>query len=91
MSFKNDGPGISCEKMETKDGREMYIPQMVATEPFCGDNMEVDPNKISGGTNGLGLKLVNAYSYYMQIETYDSKTGIEYKQIYNSLYPPIPS
>jgi len=76
----NDGPGIVVCKEKTTSGKEMYSVQMIASEFLTGDNLDDDNDRITGGTNGAGLKLANAFSDYMIVETWDEKNKKYYKQ-----------
>ena len=78
ISVYNNGPGITIEKTKNINGIEMYIPQLIASEFLAGDNIDDTGNNIKGGTNGVGLKLANAFSNYMLLETIDN--GLLYKQ-----------
>ncbi len=78
ISVYNNGPGISVIKKKNRDGVEMYQPQMIYCEYFAGSNLNHDPNRIVGGTNGLGAKLTTVFSKLMVIETLSN--GTHYKQ-----------
>jgi DNA topoisomerase-2 len=69
VSVYNNGPGISIIKKKNKDNVEIYLPQMIYCEFFSGSNLSHDPNRIVGGTNGLGAKLTTVFSKLMIIET----------------------
>ena len=60
----------------------MYAPQLIASEFLSGDNLGEDEGdeRITGGTNGAGLKLTNAFSEYLTITTVDTKTKKHYIQ-----------
>ena len=72
ISIFNDGPGIPVKmhKIEKK-----YIPEMVASSFKSGSNLQKDSGAITGGENGIGLKLTNGWSSEFQIETND---GVKY-------------
>jgi DNA topoisomerase-2 len=80
ISVYNDGPGIPVEKTANINGVEMYTPQLIASEFLAGDNLDDDGDNIKGGTNGIGLKLVSAFSEWMKLETVDSDNHIKYSQ-----------
>ena len=82
ISVYNNGPGISIEKTKNINGVEMYIPQMIASEFLAGDNIDDTGDNIKGGTNGVGLKLANAFSNIMILETIDN--GFLYKQVFKN-------
>ena len=73
VSVKNDGPGIEIKKTKNIHGKEMYTVQLIAAEFLAGDNLDVDAERTTGGTNGAGLKLTNAFSDELIIETTDEK------------------
>jgi len=72
----NNGVGIP---IEIHPDYNKYIPQMIFTETGCGQNMERESiESISGGTNGLGLKIVGVHCSEITFATgYNGKT---YKQ-----------
>ena len=73
----NNGPGIPVEKVTNINNVSMYTPQLIASEFLAGDNLDDDTN-IKGGTNGVGLKLANAFSKWLRLETYDAENKILY-------------
>ena len=76
ISVYNNGRGIPIELHEKHD---MYIPQLVFCEFLSGSNFERKVDKTTGGKNGIGAKLTNAFSREFIIET--SSNGKYYKQI----------
>ena len=86
ISVYNNGPGITVDKMKTKSGEMIYIPQLIASKPFTGSNLIDDGNNIKGGTNGVGLKLTGCHSDILTLETVDSENKKKYVQSFkNSL------
>lgn len=75
----NNGPGMPIVEVENVQGKKMWNPQMIAAEFRAGDNFD-DHERTTGGVNGLGLKLTNAFSDYLILETYDEKKKTLYKQ-----------
>jgi DNA topoisomerase-2 len=71
----NTGPSIGIYMTENLNGDKMYAPQLIASEFLSGDNLDEDgeDERITGGTNGAGLKLTNAFSEYLTITTIDKK------------------
>lgn len=71
----NTGPSIGIYMTENLNGEKMYAPQLIASEFLSGDNLDEDGDdeRITGGTNGAGLKLTNAFSDYLTITTIDKK------------------
>ena len=71
----NDGNGFPLRKI---DGD--YIPTIAATKEFSGSNLSKDKNRVVGGTNGLGMKLVNILSDWFEIETVDPDRKLYFYQ-----------
>lgn len=76
--------GIGIYKIKCVDGRQIYSIQAICSEFQTGENLdeECDLERISGGTNGFGLKACNAFSDYLEIFTIDSKRKKSYKQTF---------
>lgn len=71
----NTGPSIGIYETKNLNGVKMYAPQLIASEFLSGDNLDddADDDRVTGGTNGAGLKLTNAFSDYLTIRTVDKK------------------
>lgn len=88
ISCKNDGVGIPIIKewdgCKTKD---IYLPNALISQENTSSNYnENEDDKITGGLNGLGLKLVNIYSKIFQITTIDDQRKLKYSiQYYDNL------
>lgn len=80
ITIHNDGTGIAVTDVKTVHGVKMHSVQMIASEFLSGDNLDNDEARITGGTNGAGLKLTNAFSDYLKVETWDRKNKIFYEQ-----------
>ena len=93
ISAYNDGMGIPLDKqIKDNNGNIMWIPQMVFTIPFSGSNTETKSDRITGGVNGIGVKLTVYKSYKFRIETTDRKSNKYYSQdITNTLTDNIPT
>lgn len=79
LSVQNDGPSIGVYKDKTVDGRNMYIAQMAASDFNTSSNYDVE-KRYTGGVNGAGLKLTNAYSDWLEVETVDTKRRLHFYQ-----------
>ncbi len=78
ISVLNNGPGIPCIIHEEFG---VYIPQMILCEFLAGSNFKsIKKNTITGGKNGIGAKLTNAFSQYFIIETSDATNKLYYYQ-----------
>lgn len=83
IQILNDGPGIPViETWEGKNSDAPYLPQAIITEERTGSNFDdkVDPDRITGGLNGLGIKIVVAGSLEFHMETVDSIRKLKYEQ-----------
>jgi DNA topoisomerase-2 len=78
-SFRNNGPGIPVEVRKDLGGK--YSVEGVITKEFGGSNHDGNPDGVTGGINGVGMKIVVANSEYFEIETVDKKRKLYYKQI----------
>jgi DNA topoisomerase-2 len=89
----NDGPGIYVEMTENIHGKEMYSVQLIASEFLAGDNLDEDEDRKTGGTNGAGMKLTNAFSDEMTLHTTDEDSKQYYVQKFRdrleTIDPPI--
>jgi DNA topoisomerase-2 len=75
ISVLNTGPSIGIYMTENLNGEKMYAAQLIAAEFLSGDNLDEDGDydRVTGGTNGAGLKLTNAFSDYLTITTVEKK------------------
>jgi DNA gyrase/topoisomerase IV subunit B len=76
---KNDGPGIPLYVDEVT---KVYSVEQMFTKQYTSTNYNegVNPDSITGGHNGLGIKLTNVYSNWMDVYTVSG--GNRYKQVY---------
>lgn len=81
ISVTNDGPGIPVF-IHPKSG--VYWVETIVTHEFSGTNLKNDPNRVVGGTNGLGIKLVAISSSEFSIETVDSNRNKYYQQSFRN-------
>jgi DNA topoisomerase-2 len=84
VSILNSGPSIGIYETKNLNGDKMYAPQLIAAEFLSGDNLDEDGDdeRITGGTNGAGLKLTNAFSDYLILTTVDTKVKKHYSQTF---------
>ena len=82
IHIRNNGPSIGIYKTKNLQGVDMYVIQLIASEFLSGDNLDDDSERITGGTNGAGLKLTNAFSDYLVISSVDTKVKKYYRQSY---------
>ncbi len=82
LSITNDGQGIPViDQWPGKTGTG-YLPQAIISEERSGSNFddEKEPDRVTGGMNGLGMKITNAGSVAFQIETIDNIRRLKYIQ-----------
>jgi DNA topoisomerase-2 len=80
FSIYNDGEGFPVGLVPGLDGKLVYVPQLVSTVFLAGSNNKEDPDRITGGVNGIGLTMVNANSTYFSLETVDTTRKLHFKQ-----------
>ena len=77
ITMFNDGNGIDIAKHPE---HEIWIPEMIFGHLRTSTNYEKNEEKIVGGKNGFGFKLVLIYSKWGEIETVDHIRGKKYCQ-----------
>jgi DNA gyrase/topoisomerase IV subunit B len=80
ITITNSGKGMPVY-VDDKIGK--YVVEGFITVEYGGTNLEdkVNPERVTGGMNGLGMKLVNVDSNYFEVETVDFIRKKYYKQI----------
>ena len=90
ISVWNDGDGID---VAMHPDEKIYIPEMIFGHLLTSGNYDKAEEKITGGKNGYGAKLVNIFSTFFKIETVDKKNKLRYTQIFRNMMtekePPI--
>ncbi len=83
ITVYNNGPGMPIDvnpDESAKRGREVRDVEVLADVPLSGTQIANTADRVTGGTNGLGLKLTNVSSTHMSVETVSkptcSKAGI---------------
>lgn len=79
ITMTNDGNGIDIVQ---KDG--IWIPELVFGHLRTSTNYNKEEEKIVGGKNGFGFKLVLIWSSYGRVETVDHIRGLKYTQEYKN-------
>lgn len=77
ITMHNDGNGIDVEKHPEYN---IWIPEMIFGHLRTSTNYNKEEEKIVGGKNGFGFKLVLIWSTEGSIETVDHKRGLKYTQ-----------
>ena len=81
ITMTNDGNGIDVAKHPEYD---MWIPEMIFGHLRTSTNYNKEEQKIVGGKNGFGFKLVLIWSTYGYVETVDHVRGLKYTQEFHS-------
>ena len=84
ISIMNNGDGIDVAEhpKEKKNGKPIYIPQLIFGELLTSTNYNKEEQKIVGGKNGYGAKLTNIFSKSFKLETVDRLRGKKYTQLF---------
>jgi len=84
VSIYNDGDGIDVAEhpKEKKNGKPIYIPQLIFGELLTSTNYNKEEQKVVGGKNGYGAKLTNIFSQTFKIETVDRIRKKKYTQLF---------
>lgn len=75
ITIWNDGPGVDVEIHQgatAKYGKPTYVPTFIFSEMLQGSNKKKSSDSISGGTNGIGVKLTVLFSLDCTVETIDA-------------------
>lgn len=70
ISIENDGPTIPIEMHPVE---KVYNPELIFSHLLTGENYDDTEERVVGGRNGLGSKLVNVFSKKFKVECCDSK------------------
>jgi len=80
VTITNNGPGMPVYKHDKLGNR--YTVEGLVTREYSGRNFKdkTEPDRVTGGINGLGIKLINVDSIEFTVETVDSKRQVYYRQ-----------
>lgn len=82
--YNNGEDGIKITKTLTIDNKEVYIPELIFGYLLTSSNYDSDKDRITNGSNGLGIKLCNIYSKKFIVEIVDLKNKLKFYQEYNN-------
>jgi len=84
ICIMNNGDGVDIieHPKEKKNGKPIYIPQLIFGELLTSTNYNKDEQKVVGGKNGYGAKLTNIFSRSFKIETVDHIRKKKYTQLF---------
>lgn len=77
ISVENDGEGIPIEQQPEKN---IWVPQLIFGELLTSENYDEGEEKIVGGKNGYGAKLVNVFSKKFTVEILSPASSQKYIQ-----------
>ena len=77
ITLLNDGDGVD---VALHPEHNVYIPEMIFAKLMSSSNFDKNKDKITGGKNGFGIKLVFIYSTWGKVETVDHRRGLKYVQ-----------
>ena len=80
ITMYNDGNGIDIAKHPEYD---VWIPELIFGHLRTSTNYNKKEEKIVGGKNGFGFKLVLIWSTFGSVETIDHKRGLKYTQSFH--------
>jgi len=83
ITVYNDGQGIPVYIMkDPSDNSDIWTVEAIISRQYTGSNFDDTGNadRVTGGINGLGIKLVNAMSTLFEVETVDWTNMRYYKQ-----------
>jgi len=81
ISVMNNGKGIP---VAIHKEHNMYVPSMIFGELLTSDNYNDNEKKITGGRNGYGAKLTNAFSKKFIVETSDHTVKKKLTQVFEN-------
>ena len=81
IRVENNGNGIPVE-LHKKE--KCYVPELIFGHFRTGSNFDDSTKRTTGGRNGLGAKLTNAFSKEFIIETTDLKNKRYFKQTFKN-------
>lgn len=86
ITIRNNGSGI---EIVVHKEYQMHIPQFICSEFLAGTNLDKEEGCLTGGENGIGLKLTNAWSSQFTISTVDKERELLYVQTFNNNFTDI--
>jgi len=84
ITVVDNGRGIPVELMEV-DGEKLPAAQVVMTMLHAGGKFDTSTYKVSGGLHGVGVSVVNALSYQLDLEIW--RDGFVWEQSYSKGEP----
>lgn len=79
ISVENDGDGIPIEQHAE---HKVWVPELIFGHLLTSGNYDKAEEKIVGGKNGYGAKLVNVFSHEFKVEVRSPAQGQKYLQVW---------
>jgi DNA topoisomerase-2 len=80
ISVFNDGAGVIVEKHKVHG---VYVPELIFGNLLTSSNYDDNEQRVTGGRNGLGSKIVSIYSKKFIVETVDTVNMKKYIQTFS--------
>ncbi len=83
ITIWNNGPGVQIVEHKVASqhtGKTVLLPTFLFAHLFQGGNKEKKPDSITGGTNGIGVKLTLLFSTDCILETVDTPRKLHFVQ-----------
>jgi DNA topoisomerase-2 len=85
ITVLNDGKGVPVEKHPQYP--ESYTPEIIFSELLTSSNFDDSKERLTGGRNGLGVKLTNIFSETFELEVIDAERALKLKQVWKKMVP----
>jgi DNA topoisomerase-2 len=79
ISVENDGDGIPIQEHAE---HKVWVPELIFGHLLTSGNYNKEEEKIVGGKNGYGAKLVNVFSTEFKLEVRSPAQGTKYTQVW---------
>ena len=79
ISVENDGEGITIAQHPE---HKVWVPELIFGHLLTSGNYDKGEEKIVGGKNGYGAKLVNVFSHEFKVEVRSPASGQKYTQVW---------
>ena len=85
IEISNDGSCIPIELTKDKDGKEVYVPELLFGYLLSSSNYDDTKSRNGiGGTFGVGASLTNIFSKHFEVIIKNKDSQKEYKQIWKN-------